>query len=134
VLVDCDICPAFMLGAVPGARPDFVILDFTDADPRGRWCIIEMKNTLQHARGIQTQLQAAADLITEHQMFAISGSPRALLPLVLLSKGAKTQEVTLLGKLTIRLFGNPFPIVVKRCGIDLADLPNVRPETGRNRR
>jgi hypothetical protein len=93
-----------------------------------------MKSTLQHARSIQTQLQAAADLIEGHASFRVDGSPATLLPLVLLSRSAKTQEATLIGKLTVRLFGTTFPILVKRCGLMLGDLPTGRLVASRKRR
>jgi hypothetical protein len=122
VVIDCDACAAFGKGAVLGPRPDFVILDFSANALRGRWCVIEMKATFQSATDVRSQLQAAADLIADHPLFRISGSPVVLLPLVLHSKGAKTLEVTLLGRMRIRFNGIDIPILVRRCGVELVQL------------
>lgn len=120
VIVDCDACGVFG----PGPKtPDFVIACEGDRSGR-RWVVLEMKSKADNPESIIGQLQAGANAIATDPAFQVPDAPSRLLPLVLHEKGTgHAANADQLQAARVLFRGKRFPVVVKRCGVRLEDLP-----------
>lgn len=116
LFIDCDQCAAFPDEA---QRPDLVAL-VGESDPATyRWLVIEMKAKAGDGAKIVRQLQAGADVIAEHSLFARASSPRFVEGFVLHGRGIKTAAITVINNSGIRFKGSRGRIRVGRCGLKI---------------
>ena len=114
--VDCDRCTCIPQGA---RRPDFILLYQQPGSSSTRWIVVEMKSRVGQAGQIVEQLQAGADLIQSNTCFHVKHSPLRLLPLLLHSRGIHTADVQVINSRRVTFRGRAYPILSRRCGLDL---------------